>query len=159
MSDQSMSPKCQVNHSKDISHLQIEAIRDNNIECHSGCGGISRAGKKLLGGSRMSTRLARIWQSLSLLVALVATGYAAEVPICSIIANPKSFDHQNVSLQGTIGSLRETTSRRGNDYTTFKVQRRPQCLHVGSPCIDERGPRARGWSIRDRTSSGLVHVL
>jgi hypothetical protein len=70
----------------------------------------------------MPTRFACIWRSLSLLVALVASGHAAEVPICSIIANPKSFDHQNVSLQGTIGSLRETTSRKGNDYTTFKLQ-------------------------------------
>jgi len=67
----------------------------------------------------MPRRLACIWTFLSLFVALVTNGNAAEVPICSIVANPKSFDHQSVSLQGTIGSLRETTSRRGNDYTTF----------------------------------------
>jgi hypothetical protein len=74
----------------------------------------------------MPRRLACIWPSLSLLVGLHTIGYAAEIPICSIIANPKSFDHQIVSLQGTIGGLRETTSRRGNDYTTFKLQD-PSC--------------------------------
>ena len=60
------------------------------------------------------------------LLSAAAVGNAADVPICSIIAKPTSFDHQNVSLQGTIGSLRETTSRRGNDYTTFKLQD-PSC--------------------------------
>ena len=74
----------------------------------------------------MPRKFACIWPSLSLLVALLTSSDAAEVPICSIIANPKSFNHQNVSLQGTIGSLRETTSRRGNDYTTFKLQD-PSC--------------------------------
>jgi hypothetical protein len=56
-----------------------------------------------------------------MLIAVIGAGHAAEVPICSIIAQPRSFDHQNVSLQGTVTSLRETTSRRGNDYTIFKL--------------------------------------
>jgi hypothetical protein len=47
---------------------------------------------------------------------------SAEVPIYSIVANRVSFDHQNVSLQGAVVGLRETTSRAGNDYTTFKLQ-------------------------------------
>ena len=56
------------------------------------------------------------------LLSAAAVGNAADVPICSIIAKPTSFDHQNVSLQGTIAGLKETTSRKGNDYTTFKLQ-------------------------------------
>ena len=42
--------------------------------------------------------------------------------VCSIVADPATFDHQTVTLQGTAAALKETTSRRGNDYTTFKLQ-------------------------------------
>jgi uncharacterized protein YdeI (BOF family) len=55
-----------------------------------------------------------------LLLTSVATG--ADITVCSIAANRTSFDHQNVSLQGAVVSLRETTSRAGNDFTTFKLQ-------------------------------------
>jgi uncharacterized protein YdeI (BOF family) len=47
---------------------------------------------------------------------------AAEVAICQLVAKPASFDHQNVTLQGNVAGLKETTSRAGNDYTTFKLQ-------------------------------------
>jgi len=47
---------------------------------------------------------------------------AAEVTVHSIIANPPQFDHQPVTLQGTAVAVKETTSQRGNDYTTFKLQ-------------------------------------
>ena len=60
--------------------------------------------------------------TLVLLFSAAATGNAGEVPLCSIIAKPTSFDHQNVSLEGTITGLRETTSRKGNEYTTFKLR-------------------------------------
>jgi hypothetical protein len=47
---------------------------------------------------------------------------AAEVSVCQLAAKPASFDHQNVTVQGSAASLRETTSQAGNDYTTFKLQ-------------------------------------
>jgi hypothetical protein len=47
---------------------------------------------------------------------------AAEIGVCPLAAKPASFDHQNVALQGNVAALRETTSRAGNDYTTFKLQ-------------------------------------
>lgn len=47
---------------------------------------------------------------------------AAEATICQLVAKPASFDHQNVTVQGSVAALRETTSRAGNDYTTFKLQ-------------------------------------
>jgi hypothetical protein len=47
---------------------------------------------------------------------------AAEGGVCAIITNPPSFDHKTVSLRGAVTALKETTSRRGNDYTTFKLQ-------------------------------------
>jgi hypothetical protein len=37
----------------------------------------------------------------------------------SALAN---FNHPNVTLQGTALGVKETTSHRGNDYTTFKLQ-------------------------------------
>ena len=48
--------------------------------------------------------------------------YAADVDVCSIVANPTNFDHQTIVLEGTAAAVRETTSRKGNDYTTFKLQ-------------------------------------
>ena len=57
--------------------------------------------------------------ALSLPVAAVDAG---EVGVCAIIEKPANFDHQSVTLQGTATQLKETTSRRGNDYTTFKLQ-------------------------------------
>src|SRR5271168_3153537 len=51
-----------------------------------------------------------------------ATANAAEDGVCLIVAKPANFDHHTVSLQGTATSLKETTSRRGNDYTTFKLE-------------------------------------
>jgi hypothetical protein len=52
---------------------------------------------------------------------------AAEVAVCSITQNPESFDHQTVTLQGTATDVKQTTSRRGNDYSTFKLQSRKGC--------------------------------
>ena|SRR5690349_4908503 len=57
-----------------------------------------------------------------LLLLTMAVAPAAEVSIHSITADPSSFDHQPVALQGTAVAVKETTSQRGNDYTTFKLQ-------------------------------------
>jgi hypothetical protein len=47
---------------------------------------------------------------------------AAEVGVCAIVGNPAKYDHQTVALQGTTTALKETTSQRGNEYTTFNLQ-------------------------------------
>jgi hypothetical protein len=52
----------------------------------------------------------------------LAAANAADVGVCSIVAKPANFDHQTVTLQGTATALRETTSHRGNDYSTFKLE-------------------------------------
>jgi hypothetical protein len=57
-----------------------------------------------------------------LLLSWIAAANAAEVNVCEIVAKPASFDHETVTLQGTATAIKETTSRRGNDYTTFKLQ-------------------------------------
>jgi hypothetical protein len=69
----------------------------------------------------MPIRERRLLASVLLLLTPVA-GNATEVSIHSIVTNPPSFDHQTVTLQGTAAAVKETTSRRGNDYTTFKLQ-------------------------------------
>ena len=56
------------------------------------------------------------------LFSLISFAQSADVGICSIVTKPTSFDHQSVALQGTVTSLKETTSHKGNDYTTFKLQ-------------------------------------
>jgi hypothetical protein len=72
----------------------------------------------------------------------VAAVNAGEVGVCAIIEKPANFDHQNVTLQGTATQLKETTSRRGNDYTTFKLQAPGGCGAVsiftwGHPTLND----------------------
>jgi len=50
-----------------------------------------------------------------------AAANAAEVAICSVADKPASFNHQNITLQGTAAAVKETTSQHGNDYTTFNL--------------------------------------
>jgi hypothetical protein len=52
---------------------------------------------------------------------------AADDAICSIVKKPQDFDHKSVSLKGTPMNVKETTSRRGNDYTTFNLQDAAGC--------------------------------
>jgi hypothetical protein len=47
---------------------------------------------------------------------------AADEPVCSLERNPQGFDQRALTLHGTIVELNETTSQRGNNYTTFKLQ-------------------------------------
>ena len=60
--------------------------------------------------------------ALALLLPSVARADAAEVAICSLVAKPSGFDRQTITLQGIATAVKITTSRRGNDYTLFKVQ-------------------------------------
>jgi hypothetical protein len=56
------------------------------------------------------------------LLAFTSNVGAADIGVCPIVAKPANFDHQTVTLQGTVTALKETTSHRGNDYTTFKLE-------------------------------------
>lgn len=55
------------------------------------------------------------------------SAHAADLAICSITQNPQSFDHRTVALQGVATRVKETTSRRGNDYSTFELESRDGC--------------------------------
>jgi hypothetical protein len=81
------------------------------------------------------------------LLASVASGDAAEVAICSLVAKPSSFDRQAITFQGTATAVKKTTSRRGNDYTLFKLQGPAGCGSIdvfiwGHPKLNE-GDRVR----------------
>ena len=52
---------------------------------------------------------------------------AAEVAICSLVTKPANFDRQAVTFQATATAVKKTTSRRGNDYTLFKLQGPRDC--------------------------------
>jgi hypothetical protein len=64
------------------------------------------------------------------LLSYFAFANAAEVGICAIVVKPADFNHQTVTLQGVAAALKETTSHRGNDYTTFKLQDPSGCGSV-----------------------------
>jgi hypothetical protein len=47
---------------------------------------------------------------------------AADNGVCDVANNHAKFDHQNIVLTGTVSALRETISKAGNPYTTFKIE-------------------------------------
>jgi RecJ-like exonuclease len=57
-----------------------------------------------------------------LLLFSAATGSAREATLSAVIQDPAQFDGQMVTIRGAVATLKQTTSRRGNDYTTFKLQ-------------------------------------
>jgi hypothetical protein len=64
---------------------------------------------------------------IGLVLSTPATCAAADEAICSIEKKPQEFDHKSITLKGTPVNVKETTSRRGNDYTTFKLQDAAGC--------------------------------
>ena len=84
----------------------------------------SRGSALVGGGWRIAMRPRLIGQAaaLALLLPSVARADAAEVAICSLVAKPSTFDRQTITLQGTATAVKKKNSRRGNDYTLFKLQ-------------------------------------
>ncbi len=70
---------------------------------------------------RMPLRRYVVWFGFSLLFVGVLAS-AAEVSVKALTENPAQFDGQTVTLRGTATALKATTSRTGNDYTTFQVK-------------------------------------
>jgi len=66
------------------------------------------------GGTRLLIVLSALFGS--------STCNASEDTVHGIVSNPGAYDHRSVTLQGTAEGVKETTSRRGNDYTTFKLR-------------------------------------
>ena len=57
-----------------------------------------------------------------LILCLTVSCNAAEPKISDILASPAQFDGKTVTVRGMAAAVKETTSRKGNDYTTFRVQ-------------------------------------
>lgn len=71
----------------------------------------------------MLLRNSQLFVGVALLVLFWCSAIrATEVAVHSIVATPAKFDHQQVSLEGNVVDLKETTSHARNDYTTFKLQ-------------------------------------
>jgi len=56
------------------------------------------------------------------LLASIAGADAADIAICSLVAKPSNFDRQTITFQGVATAVKKKNSRRGNDYTLFKLQ-------------------------------------
>jgi hypothetical protein len=65
--------------------------------------------------------------AMGLLLSTSVTCPAADDAICSIAKTPQEFDHKSITLKGVPVNVKETTSRRGNDYATFKLQDAAGC--------------------------------
>jgi hypothetical protein len=66
----------------------------------------------------------RCWLSIAgliLLLTVVGNG-ASPVPVPAILANPQQFDGKTVTIRGKAAAVKPTISRRGNAYTTLRVQ-------------------------------------
>jgi hypothetical protein len=64
--------------------------------------------------------------ALAVLIGLVsvpsAVSVAAETAVSAILASPAQFDGQSVTVRGMATAVKATVSRRGNPYTTLKLQ-------------------------------------
>ena len=97
-------------------------------------------------------------------VVLISSGAtnAAEVAICQLVAKSASFDYQNVTLPGNVAELKETTSRAGNDYTTFKLRDQSGSCAVniftwGHPALTNNNPvRVEGVFETDRAGTRFI---
>jgi hypothetical protein len=56
------------------------------------------------------------------LVCAFHSPHAEEVTACAIKDQPRSFDRQTINSRGTAADVRQATSRRGNDYSTFSLE-------------------------------------
>jgi hypothetical protein len=63
-----------------------------------------------------------LWFLFPALLLGVPLASAREAALSTVVETPAQFDGQTLTLRGTITALKETVSRGGNDYTTFKLQ-------------------------------------
>lgn len=61
------------------------------------------------------------------IILTLKSSLAAGLSPCPIKQSPPAFDHKSVSLEGVVADLKETTSRAGNDYSTFMLNDKAGC--------------------------------
>jgi hypothetical protein len=73
----------------------------------------------------------------ALMLALVFAE-AEETTACAIMDHPKNYDGKTINSTGTAAEVKQPTSRRGNDYSTFRLEDEGCSLKVfvwGHPTI------------------------
>jgi hypothetical protein len=80
-----------------------------------------------------------------LLSALIA--HAADTTVTAILGDPARYDGLEVTIRGTASSVNATTSRKGNDYTTFQITD-----------VSGAGVTVFSWGRPSVTSGGVVRV-
>jgi hypothetical protein len=68
----------------------------------------------------------RCWLSIAgliLLVTVVSNAASPSVRVPDILANPQQFDGKTLTIRGTAADVKPTISRRGNAYTTLRVEK------------------------------------
>jgi hypothetical protein len=72
----------------------------------------------------MRTSLATyLWAPVACLILFVAfASNAAETTVASILANPAQYDGKIITVRGIATAVKPTVSRRGNPYTTLRLQ-------------------------------------
>lgn len=70
--------------------------------------------------------------ALLVLVALPGSAWGLDTSPAQILANADRFDGKLVTITGKITNLRETVSRKGNQYYTYDLQEGQQSIKVFS---------------------------
>ena len=87
------------------------------------------------------------------LLAVVVSAAALDTSPTAIFASPDRFDGQTVTITGTISSLRERVSARGNPYYTFNLSDGTRAIRVFSfgrrPCPDASPVEVTGRFYRE----------
>lgn len=71
------------------------------------------------------------------LASLLLSPLARSASIRAVLANPKQYDRQLMTVSGTVSALQQHLSRRGNAYETFAVCAYA-CIHIftfGEPVL------------------------
>jgi hypothetical protein len=67
-----------------------------------------------------------------LLITTAGDAQALKTTVTDILSNPDQYDGKMVSVEGTVGSIKEKVSKKGNAYTTFKLSQGDKSLSVFS---------------------------
>jgi hypothetical protein len=55
-------------------------------------------------------------------ISTIVTAQAIKTSVSEILKNPDKYDGKMVQAEGTVGSLRSKTSKKGNPYTTLMIR-------------------------------------
>jgi cytochrome c-type biogenesis protein CcmE len=85
-------------------------------------------------------------RSLSLLLTLLCMGvmlaFAAErVAVSALLKDADKYDGKAITLTGTVADFKQKTSKRGNDYFTFKLKDKSEVVNIYGQGKLEKAPK------------------